>query len=111
MPRFFTYNLVAQCKTSSYKHKLTFGNKLKLRNLVSKPVLFLRSLVNCRIFKKIWKIIFLIEHNQVTFVYSYKRPLQWSTNRMQCLEAHYFHGASTGKQFCQLTVGLIETLS
>ena len=29
----------------------------------------------------------------------------------QCLAAHYFNWASTDKQFCQLMVGLVETLT
>ena len=40
-----------------------------------------------------------------------RKVLPWSTNKPQYLAVHYFDRASTDKQFCQLTVGLVETLS
>ena len=69
MPSSFTYNLVAQYNTPSYYHK-TFENKLIKLEKFSRKNRFCTQWVNCRISKKIEKIIFLVEHIQV-FIYLY----------------------------------------
>ena len=70
MPSFFTYNLVAQYNTQLYYNK-TSVNKLNRKNLAAKTVF--HSLSKLSNFKKIEKIIFLIEHIQV-LIYLYEGP-------------------------------------
>ena len=41
----------------------------------------------------------------------YKKVHPWSTNKTQCPAVHYFNRASADKQFCQLTVALVESLT